>query len=70
MNAHPGVTITIERDGDEEMRFFTGRRGNDFIVREAQYKYFCQLRYQSGPTYKLTLSAKCPAPPNPDNLPN
>lgn len=70
MNAHPGVTITIEKHGDVEQRFFTGMRDGAPVVREAQYKYFCQLRYRSGPTYKLVLSAKCPAPPNPGNLPN
>jgi hypothetical protein len=70
MNAHPGVTVTVARDGNVDMRFFTGWRGGDFIVREAQYKYFCQLRYQSGPTYKLALSSKCPAPPNSENLPS
>lgn len=69
MNAHPGVTVTIETHRDVDQRFFTGWRGNDYIVREAQYKYACQLRYRSGVVYKLALSARCPAPPNPDNLP-
>jgi hypothetical protein len=70
MNAQPGVTVTVESHNDVDMRFFTGWRGRDYIVREAQYKYSCQLRYQSGPIYKLALSPKCPAPSNPDNLPN
>jgi hypothetical protein len=70
MNAHPGVTITVEHSADADMRFFTGWRDGQPIVREAQYKYSCQLRYRSGPNYKLALSPRCPAPPNPENLPN
>jgi hypothetical protein len=69
MNAHPGDTISIENDGNVDQRFFTGWRDGSYIVREAQYKFFCQLRYRSGPTYKLALSPKCPVPPNPENLP-
>jgi hypothetical protein len=70
MNSHPGVDISIQDDGNVDQRFFTGWRDGSYIVRESQYKFYCQLRYRSGPVYKLALSNKCPLPPNPENLPN
>jgi hypothetical protein len=70
MNANPGVDVSIETHTGVGHRFFTGWRGNDYIVREAQYKYSCQLRFRSGPTYNLALTPRCAAPPNPNNLPN
>jgi hypothetical protein len=70
MNSHPGEDVSIESHGKVDDRFFTGMRGGAPIVREAQYKFYCQLRYQSGPTFKLALTSKCPLPPNPEKLPN
>ncbi|MBP1290406.1 MULTISPECIES: serine protease family protein [Bradyrhizobium] len=70
MNSHPGEDVSIEDHGKLDERFFTGMRGGAAIVREAQYKFYCQLRYRSGPTFKLALTDKCPLPPNPEKLPN
>ncbi|WP_072389411.1 serine protease [Hyphomicrobium sp. CS1BSMeth3] len=61
--------ITVIRATDHDMRFFTGMRDGNYIVREAQYKYRCQLRYESDPVYKLRVSSSCPAAPNPRGLP-
>nr|WP_249795043.1 serine protease [Bradyrhizobium sp. Oc8] len=70
MNSHPGEDISIENHGNVDQRFFTGWRDGSYIVRESQYKFYCQLRYRSGPTFKLALTDKCPLPPNPEKLPN
>ena len=70
MNSHPGEDISIENNGNVDQRFFTGWRDGSYIVRESQYKFYCQLRYRSGPTFKLALTDKCPFPSNPEKLPN
>ena len=66
---HIGDIITVVHTADNDHRFFTGWRGSQYIVREAQYKYECQLRHDRGPIYAMRTSLSCPRPPNPLNLP-
>jgi hypothetical protein len=65
----PDRIIMVIHAANNDQRFFTGWRGSDYIVREAQYKYECKLRYEADPVYVLKVSPSCPAPPNPLDLP-
>ena len=65
----PDKVISVIHAQNNDQRFFTGWRGSDYIVREAQYKYECRLRYQADPVYVNKISPSCPAPANPLELP-
>lgn len=65
----PDTIVTVIHAYDNNNRFFTGWRGNQYIVREAQYKFECRLRYDSDPVYITQISTSCPKPLNPLNLP-